>query len=99
MVAKRQEKEYQPWVVEQLAGYRHDRGLHRGRADDSQSSSNNPNETPGWPILNANRGPNGPTVCAMAAIPVVRVALRASGRLANRRRVGASSAARTRRAP
>src|SRR5713101_7444182 len=34
-----------------------------------------PNEIPGWPILKAKSGPNGPRICIVAARPVVTVAL------------------------
>ena len=37
--------------------------------------SNKPSEIPGWPILNANKGPNGPSICIVAASPVVIVVL------------------------
>src|SRR6266851_10289904 len=33
-----------------------------------------PNEIPGWPILKAKSGPNGPRICIVAANPVVIVA-------------------------
>src|SRR5713101_3819487 len=34
-----------------------------------------PSDIPGWPILNANKGPNGPSICMVAASPVVIVVL------------------------
>src|SRR5271155_1067566 len=37
--------------------------------------SNKPSEIPGCPILNANKGPNGPSICMVAASPVVIVVL------------------------
>ena len=34
-----------------------------------------PSEIPGWPILNAKSGPNGPRICIVVASPVVIVDL------------------------
>src|ERR1700683_3582690 len=38
---------------------------------------NKPSEIPGWPILKANKGPNGPSTCMVAASPVVIAVLTA----------------------
>src|SRR5215469_849475 len=57
--------------------------------------SNSPKEIPGCPSRKANSAPNGPTICSVAAHPVVTVALSAvRAASTNRRRVGASSLAR-----
>src|SRR6266404_9503582 len=56
--------------------------------------SKKPREIPGWPILKGEQGPNGPSICIVAASPVVSVALvafLAASRI--RLRLGANSLA------
>jgi hypothetical protein len=43
----------------------------------ASAPSKRPREIPGWPILKAKSGPNGPTICIVAAKPVVTVDLAA----------------------